>query len=317
VSEVPVHKLFKKLDNPQATVADALKEFGADFEVKKRPVFAKLDPIPGKVYSGNEEELAEVPGYASVVKDDGTPLSIMGDRYGIIQYRTAFDFLNSLIGNRQIEIYSGACVEEGAKLHIVVKTPDYIEIAPGERFDCFFTVSASHDGTGCLQAMCSPVHNIAQTVFTPMGRGVVKIKHSAKVEARLATANRMFASLHRNFIDFSGNIKDMVGIQLTDQEVRDYFLSVVDGDSKQAENTRKKLHTIYLTGLTSKLSSCTNTLFGAFMAIQQYADYYKTVRKAIRRNETDARIEARLTGDGAKLKAESFSMALAIVRNFS
>ncbi|MHC4278170.1 MAG: DUF932 domain-containing protein, partial [Planctomycetota bacterium] len=230
MSEVPVHKLFKKLDNPQATVADALKEFGADFEVKKQPVFIAGDN-PCVV-----DDYTEVPGYASVVKDDGTPLSIMGDRYGIIQYRTAFDFLNSLIGNRQVEIYSGACVEDGAKLHLVVKTPDYIEIAPGERFDCFFTVSASHDGTGCLQAMCSPVHNIAQTVFTPMGRGVVKIKHSAKVEARLATANRMFASLHRNFIDFSGNIKDMVGIQLTDQEVRDYFLSVVDGDSKQAEN---------------------------------------------------------------------------------
>ena len=314
-NQVPLSKLFKRIDDPYASIDDALKAIGADFEVEKRDVFVlgnEVNPLT------NSPDPTDVSGYAAVCKKDGTPLSVMRDRYGVVQYRDSVDFLSTMIGNRQAEVWAGSVVDGGAKMHLIVKTPDFIELTPGEKFECYYTVSASHDGTGCLQAMCSPIHNISQTVYTPTGGGIVKIKHTAKVDARLDQAKRMFDKLHKHFTEFGNNIKDMCGIKLTDQEARDYIMSVVEGDNKRAENIRDKVFDIYKSvGLCVKLPSCNGTLFGAFMAFQQYADYYKTVRKSIRRNELDAKIEARLTGDGAKLKAESFGMALALVRQFS
>lgn len=314
-NRVPLSKLFKRLDDPYGSIDDALKAIGGDFEVEKRDVFILDDQecITDEIHE------TQVDGYSAVVRrDTGVPLSVMGNRYGVVQYRSALSFLSEVIGNKQAEIYAGQVVEGGAKLHLIVKTPDFVELTPGERFDCFFTVSASHDGTGCLQAMCSPVHNISQTVFTPAGGGVVRIKHSAKVDARLAQAQRMFNKLHTHFVEFGEQVKDMCGITLTEQEAGDYFYSIVDGESTRAQNIREKMYDIFTTtGLCVRLPSCKGTLFGAFMAVQQYADYYKTVRKSIRRNELDAKIEARLSGDGAKLKAESFAMALAILRTFS
>lgn len=308
MSHVPLTKLFKKIDNPYGSVDDALKAIGADFEVEKRSVYI----------SDEDDNYRSIPGYASVVRrDTGVPLSIMRSRYGVVQYREALGFLNEIIGNNKAEIYVGEVVDGGAKLHLIVKTLSFIDLGGGEKFEFFFTISTSHDGSSGIQTMCSPIHNLSQTVYTPTGKGVVKLKHSANVTARLALANRIFSNMEAYFHSFGETIKDIVGINLTDQEAQDYFLSVVEGDSTRAQNTRNKLFDLYKsTGLCINLSSCQGTLFGAFMAIQQYADYYKTVRKSIRRSETDARIEARLTGDAAKMKAESFSMALAIVRQF-
>ena len=318
LSKVPVHKLFKRLDDPYASIDDALKAVGADFEVEK----VEIQSTDGESTFPMEAGVRR--------KDNKVGLKVMGSRYGVVQYRVALDFLSDIVGNREAEIYAGRVIDNGAKLHLIVKTPDFIELSPGERFDCYFTVSASHDGTGCLQALCSPVHNISQTVYTPVvqvreGRsvpGIVRIKHSAKVEARLGTAKAMFAKLHRHFEEFGEQIQDLAGISLREQEARDYFLSIIpDSGGKnntRADNIRNKMFDIYKTvGLCRNLPSCKDTLFGAFMAVLQYSDYYKTVRKSIRRSEIDARIEARLTGDAAKLKAEGFAFALKLAREFA
>jgi len=318
MSEVPLTKLFKKLDNPFASVEDALKACNGDFTAGKESVYiVKFDD------NGTPVDWKKVPHFASIVRqEEWEPMSIMKDRYGIIQYHDALDFLSDMIGNREAEIYGASTLDGGAKLHLIVKVPEFIELSPGEKYEYYFIVSASHDGSGRLQAMCSPIHNISQTVFTPVGRGVVSVKHTAKAEARLAQAKRLFAKLHHHFSDFGTTIREMVSIQLTDQQARDYFLSVLpkNDDGKREsrrENVRNHMFDIYKSvGLCCHLSSCSGTLFGCFMAVQQQADYYKTVRKSIRRNEVDAKIEARLTGDGAKMKAEAYSAALLLMKSF-
>ncbi len=317
MAEVPLHRLFKRLQNPNATVADVLKEIGGDFTVEKEQHYIAgvvriplWPPIP---------VFKKIPNTSAIVKKETwEPISVMGDRYGVIQYQTALDFLDDMIGNKEVEVWGAATLDNGNKLHLIVKAPEYIELSPGERFECFFTVSASHDGTGCLQAMCSPIHNVTQTVFTPRaGAGMIKIKHTKNAEARVATARRLFNKLHDSFVDFGENIVEMATITLTTQQATDYLHSVVGGDSTRAINIRDHIYDIYsTTGLCRHLPSCKDTLFGAFMAVQQQADYYKTVRKSIRMSEIDAKIEARLSGDGAKMKALAYSEALLLLKQF-
>jgi phage/plasmid-like protein (TIGR03299 family) len=318
MAEIPVSRLFRRLDDPFASVDDALKAVHGDFTaVKEKAYIIKFGD------DGKPDEWEQIPGCAAITKEeDWDPMSVMGDRYGIIQYRTALDFLDDMIGEREVQIYAATTVDNGAKLHLIVKTPDAIELSPGEKFECFYTVSASHDGSGCLQVMCSPIHSVAQTVFTPTGRGVIKIKHTAKAEARVALARRMLGKLHFHFVDFGEKIREMAVVKLDDMQARDYFFSVMpdkDGSNNntRVENIRNKMYDLFKhTGLVSHLGSCHGTLFGCFMAVQQYADYYKTVRRSIRRSELDAKIEARLSGDGAKLKAEAYNGALLILQKF-
>ncbi len=317
MAEVPLHRLFKRTQNPAATIADVLKEVGGDFTVEKEDHYImKMLHIP---FFPPIPLLKKVPGTSAIVKQEGwEPLSVMGDRYGIIQFQTALDFLDDMIGNREVEIWCAAVLDGGTKLHLIVKAPDFVELSPGERFECFFTVSASHDGTGCLQAMCSPIHNVSQTVFTPRkGRGVVKIKHTKNAKDKVALGRRMFNKLYDSWKGFGDNFEEMTNMTLTEQQAKDYFHAVIGGDSTRANNIKDHVWDIYKSaGLCRHLPSCKDTLFGCFMAIQQQADYYKTVRKAIRRNETDAKIEARLTGDGAKLKALAYSEALLLLQKF-
>jgi len=318
MSEIPITRLFKKLNNPFASVDEALEAVEGAFTAEKEKAYIlKFDD------DGKPVEWKQIPDCAAITKvEDWDPMSVMGDRYGIIQYKTALDFLDDMIGNQEVQIYAATTIDRGAKLHLIVKTPDAIELSPGEKFECFYTVSASHDGSGCLQAMCSPIHSIAQTVFTPTGAGVIKIKHTAKAEARVVAARKLLGRLHFHFNDFGVKIKEMAGIQLDDMQARDYFYSIMpdkDGSSSntRVENIRAKMYDLYkTTGLCCHLGTCRGTLFGAFLAVQQYADYYKTVRKSIRRTELDAKIEARLSGDGAKLKAEAYSGALLIMQKF-
>lgn len=313
MSELPLFRLFKRVDDPYGSIKDTLAAIGGDFEAELRDVYVPVFDSNGEI-----SEYKKVPNYSCPTrKDTQEGLAITKDRYCVIQYAEALKFLEDLIGNREASIWAGQAVENGAKLHLIIKTPEYIQLGPEERFDCFFTISTSHDGSMSLQAMCSPIHNISQTIYTP-AEGIVKIKHTARAEMKVAAARITFGKLHEYFRNFGSQIKEMTTIKLSEQEARDYFYSIFEGDATRLVNLRDKIYNIYkFSGLCINLASCRNTLFGAFMAVVQYADYYKTVRKSIRRNELDAKIEARLSGDGAKLKAESFAMALKIMRKFS
>lgn len=308
---VPVTRLFKGLKDPRS-IEEALEQMGADFTAEKRDVY----------FIGDDGEPVKVDHQCAVVNlENMQGMSIMRAKYGLVQYSDALSFLSDAVANGTAEFYGGRATDGGARVHIVMKATEFMELGPGERVECYFTVSTTHDGTGQIMAMCTPIHSVLQTVFTPLKDGVFKIKHTVKANQRLQQMSRVANKMHVFFESYQESFRSFIGCNLTHQQARDYFFMLCpdsDGPNKtRGENIRNKLFDIYTTNpILRGLPTCRSTLWGAFQAAMVYADQYKTVRASNIRSEVDAKLESRLNGAGAQFKAEAFAACIEIERMF-
>ena len=302
----PIRGLLKSVSDA-TTVQDVLEAIGANFTAEKRDIYYECV---------NGDKIRYDRAKVIVNKDTEEGISICSDGYGIVQYVDAISFLNSLVVEGKARFDTAGITDRGARLHVIMKADDYVDIGNGEKIDFYFYVVTSHDSTASICTMVTPLHNLTQTVFTPIDNGVVKFKHSRNVNERMKKAANIYTKMNKEWQEYSDNFKNWVKVQLNPIQLDSYFKMVCPGDTKQAENTRAKLVDIFRGGALSSLNSCKGSLWGAFMAVQQFADFYKTTKKSSKgRSEVEARIEGRLSGAAARQKATAYGMAMRFAAN--
>jgi hypothetical protein len=313
--------MFRTLDDPKS-IEEALESIGANFDVELQRTYIRDEAKVNKIGLLREKDMKLVPRYAAIVRTDtgevlGEPLAVMSDIYGIVQYRDALAFLNNMIGSNLAKMVFARCTDGGRRLHIILKTNEFIALGGGDKVSCFFSVSTSHDGTGQLQAMCTPLHEATQTLFTPMGKGLIKMKHSSRVGDNMAKAAQTTARIHDEFANYGDAFVKCVAMKIDDDQAKTYFRMMVDKNTNHAERRREKLFDIYKhTGPHRNVGSCRGTLFGAMVSAWYWAEMYKTVRVKGGRNkdEVDRKLEARISGDAARAKALAYELGLKILK---
>ena len=296
----PIRGLMKPVSDCK-DIQEVLEAIGANFTVELR---TNNFPTP----TGMKEN----PRSKNIVRTDlDIALGTGSSGYGIVQYSDALSFLNSLVVEGKAKFDTAVVTDQGARLHVIMKANDYVDISNGEKIDFYFYIVTSHDSTASICAMVTPLHNLSQTVFTPIDNGVFKFKHTRNVNNKMKQTANIYSKMNAEWQECTKNFSDWVKVQLNPVQTDSYFKMVCDGDTKQAENTRAKLVDIFRGGALSSLVSCKGTLWGAFMAAQQYADFYQTTKRSSKgRSEIEARIEGRLTGAAARKKANAYGMAL-------
>ncbi len=304
-----IREVFPPLQETPLTIDELLQLIGADFTAEKRPIY----------HFCNEQSI-KVPNYAAMVRTDNNfALGVVSDRYGISQYNSTLRFLDELVADGQFSYHSGRALFGCSQLYVGLKAPNNVIYGGADTVECYFTVSTSHDGSESIVVRCTPVHSRSGTILTsPLG--VVKIRHSVHVVDRLANAAGTLRKMNQIWQNHADAFQKFPLIRLSDEDAKTYFAMLSpakDGAEvpSRTENVRNKLFDIYKNHkLTAHLPSCSGTLLGALVAAMIFGDYYKTVRKSIVGvSETDARIDSRLTGQGAKLKADAFAGALQLM----
>ena len=308
-----IRELFPVLDHSINKIDELLMEIGADFHAEKRPIYVKD--------SGYTLGYSPIPGYSAVVrKDTQYPLGVVSARYGVSQYGSTLRFLDELVADGQFQYAGGRSTLGGAHLFVTLKAPNRVIFGGDDCIDCHFIVSTSHDGSNAITVMCSPIHNKSNTIL-PSNLGIIKIKHSVHVQNRLAQAASVLRKMNKIWTDHADAFSRFPKIHLTDNDAETYFAMLApakDGSEvpTRTQNVRNKLMDIYKGHKPiANLPSCKDTLLGALVAAMVFGDYYQTVRKSIVGvSEVDARIESRLSGQGAKFKADAFAGALELMR---
>jgi phage/plasmid-like protein (TIGR03299 family) len=306
-----LRELFPRLPHEVGTIDELLKTIGADFEVEKRAIYQRI-PSGG---------FTPVIGWSATArKDTDAALGVVGSRYGVSQYKHTLGFLDELVADGQFRFNGGRTTLDGAHLYVSLVSPSRVIFGGNDTVDCHFTVSTSHDGSDSIRVMCSPVHSRSQTVL-PSKLGIVKIRHSVHVGRRLADAAATLRKMNKVWEQHKDAFERFPQIQLSNDDAKTYFAMLAPAKSgsevpTRTQNVRDQLMSIYTNHkLTANLPSCKGTLLGALVAAMIFGDYYKTVRKSIVGvSEQDARIESRLNGQGAKLKADAFAGALELMR---
>jgi phage/plasmid-like protein (TIGR03299 family) len=301
---------------PCATLNDALREFGMDFEVSKRSLFypdenGDLVVKKGRIQTGFISPLDE-----QVIRTDNeNPMGVVGLVYKGVPFREAFSPAEALIlgGAR---IVGGGCPNRGERGYLVLEADGVVTLGARDKIINRFLLLSSHDGTGKIELRMTPYWERVGTAMTLDAASPLSFKHTPLVSGRVARAHKVWRRVNETWNEYSNGVQRMISIPLTDRQSREFIESVLPhddkkGPSKRLENIRDDIYQIYQnTGIGTRLPKCRNTLFGVVQAFTEWADIKRTVRESSKRDEISARLDARLVSDSAKKKQKAYAMAL-------
>jgi phage/plasmid-like protein (TIGR03299 family) len=276
------------------TSAEAIGHAGLDYTVEKRKLFT---PCSGEVNFEGETiyNEIEVPNYFSTVRtDNDTVLGVVGKDYKIVQNAEAFNFFDAIVGGGDGILYETAgALGNGERIFITAKLPGYIRVGSGDDVtEKYIFLTTSHDGSGSITAAFTPIRVVCQnTLNAAMGNmsNVVRIKHTASANTRLADAHKVMGIADKMSEQLEGVFNRWAKVRITDKEVQKLIQLALCPNKETLDLLKKgkeELSTLYkntcndafayaMTSDTQQMDTTKGTVFGAYNAI---TGYFQNVR---------------------------------------
>lgn len=127
VRETPWHGLGAVLNQPPATIAQAIHQSGLRWRVQREPIAIDRGEA-ARAEEWWEPRCEEIPGWwANVRQDTRQVLGIVGDRYRIVQNVEAFRFVDQLIGS-ELHFETAGSLHNGRRVWVLARLPEHIEV---------------------------------------------------------------------------------------------------------------------------------------------------------------------------------------------
>ena len=200
------HGLGQVMDRPMF-VEEALKLCHADYEVKLSNVVVLSDELKDAMDNGkfiNAAMLRELlidKTMATMRTDINKSLGVVSDKYGIVQNKDAFKFVDMLCSgldaNREEHPTIETCgvLGKGERVFITCKMPQDIILNPrtDDRIETYVVFTTSHDGTGSVRCMVTNIRVVCQNTLNwamKNNSGRISFRHSTNVMSRLDLLNK-------------------------------------------------------------------------------------------------------------------------------
>ena len=200
------HGLGQVVDEPMF-VKDALKLCHADYNVGLQPVIALSDELRNAMDNGEFINAAMLKGLlvdntmATMRLDSNKSLGIVSDKYGIVQNEDAFKFVDMFCSGKFADRDNTPVIEtcgvlgKGERVFVTAKFPKSIvlDAKRDDLVDMYVVFTTSHDGTGSVRCMCTPVRVVCNNTLNlalEKNIGRIAFRHSSKVMSRLDLLNK-------------------------------------------------------------------------------------------------------------------------------
>lgn len=294
-----------------ATMKEIAAECNMDFIAFKRPQFFYED-------DNSETQIVNPEKVAIINGNTGDYIGTVGTNYGLVQYIDALKFVEPMIEEGEASALYGTIVGKGRRAYLVLKTAEFMEPVPGERIECYFYVTAAHDGTSSVSIVPAPVRVANDSSFNWTKPIALKFKHSKHVMDRMARSRKTLSKVKEYWDHFEESFKLLGKVTVDNKDVETYLLDVFPNPKEnptRAENIRGKIEDLIRTEPSLQVPSLRGTLLQAYFAVIHYYDFY-TIVKDTGKDEFTARVEAKMgpNASNAKDKAECLAMALDLAK---
>jgi phage/plasmid-like protein (TIGR03299 family) len=193
VREKPWHGLGVTLDEAPNS-AEALRQSGLDWVVQ-----------PHKIYIANstDDDKALVEGYVGNVRSsDQSLLGIVSERYKVVQNHEAFAFTDLLVGDGDVRYETAGSLRNGRQVWMLARMNRSLSLL-GDAFDPYLCFVNSHDGTGAVRVLMTPIRIVCQNTLNIALRGAQRswsTPHVGDISARLAAAQNTLELADRYII---------------------------------------------------------------------------------------------------------------------
>ncbi len=304
VGAQPWHRLGQSL-SPHQPIEVWQKEAGMDWQIKETPVlYSPETPYLQALESSQDHKVL----YRS---DTLTPLSVVSNRYKVVQPHEVLEFYRDLVEAGGFELETAGVLKGGRKLWALAKTGQETMVRGHDRVKAYLLLATSCDGTLCTTAQFTSVRVVCNnTLHVAVGdtKGAVKVPHSRKFDPQ-DVKNTLGLGLS-HWESFISNIRQLAEQPINKFEAMNYLVSVL-GDTDVPLNAQTSGRTIQKVfnlyngeAVGSHLPAAKGTCWGLLNSITEYVDHHRRARS------DDYRTDSAWFGQGALIKERAFHEAL-------
>ncbi len=210
---------------------DALELAGLDWRVVQRELIT--------------EDGIQVAGFKANVRDqDNRVLGVVTDRYKVVQNDEAFAFTDELLGEG-ITYETAGSLQEGRRTWILAKLPQRYIIS-GDEITPYLVFMNSHDGTGAIKAVMTPIRVVCQNTLNlalATAKRTWSTNHVGDIRGKLEDAKYTLLYADKYMAELGKSIDRLSRQKLTDKQVYEYidelFPLVDNATEQQIKNLRK------------------------------------------------------------------------------
>jgi phage/plasmid-like protein (TIGR03299 family) len=302
--EAPWHGIGNKIEG-ERDLDIWRKKAGMDWEILEAPVRYVTDSASSLTYPGQKVL------YRS---DSKCPLSVVSDRYKVVQPDEILEFYRDLSEISGFEMETAGVLRGGRTIWALAKTGQSVALKGNDVTNGYVLLATACDGTLATTAQFTSIRvvcNNTLAVALETGRGAVKVKHSTKFNAQ--TVKRELGISVATWDEFMYRMKALSERKVKTTEAFNYFVEVFAVPSGAPagytnERAMKKAMSLYEgAGRGAELSSAKGTAFGLLNAVTEFVDHERRAKSA------DHRLDSAWFGLGAALKTKALEHVLNLI----
>ncbi len=306
VGETPWHGLGNQLEEKQPIEVWA-KQAGMDWTIESSPVRFMAEGVGhlGVMHTFDDQQVL----YRS---DTNAPLSVVSNRYQVVQPREVLEFYRDLSEVAGYELETAGVLKGGKKFWALAKIGKSSSLKGKDQVDAYLLLATSSDGTLATTATPTTVRVVCQNTLSLSLNGAVsavKVPHSTNFDAQ--AVKKQLGIAVSGWDNFMYDMKVLSERKVKSHEAMNYFLRVIcdtkDGEKNGLVNERalNKVQALYNgAGMGSHLESANGTAWGLVNAVTEYVDHHRRARN------TDNRMDSAWFGAGANIKQRALDHAL-------
>ena len=308
VRETPWHGLGNRL--PEKQPLDVwLQAAGMDWIIENTEALYSTG-------SGSERRIQVNPDARVLYRSDtGAPLSVVSNRYQVVQPREILEFYRELVEVGGFALETAGVLKGGKKLWALAKTGEEFLLRGAYRVKGYLLLATSCDGTLATTAQFTSVrvvcNNTLQLATDKEKDGAIKVPHSTTFDPdAVKAALGVGASAWNRFAETAQVLAERKVNRL---DVTKFVISVLgDRDAPLTAQPNEKalkgvIELFAGQGKGSQLASANGTAWGLVNAVTEYVDHHR------RAKSQDTRLDSAWFGQGAGIKAKAWTEALKLV----
>ena len=288
------------------------REAGMDWQIQESPVHFKSDaagPL-GSIHSFPEQKVL----YRS---DTKAPLSVVSQRYQVVQPREVLEFYRDLTQVSGYELETAGVLKDGRKFWALARTGQNTSLKGNDLVNGYLLLATSCDGTLATTATPTTVRVVCNNTLTIAVNGAphaIKVPHSTRFDAQ--AVKKQLGIAVSQWDEFMYRMRILADRKVRSNEALNYFMGVMCDTSLSSEmpdklvNERamRKVQSLYEgRGRGSQLEAANGTAWGLLNAVTEYVDHERRARS------NEYRMDSAWFGQGAVIKQKALDSALELV----
>ena len=283
-----------------------------DWQIQESPVHFKADAVGhlGSIHTFPEQKVL----YRS---DSKAPLSVVSQRYQVVQPREVLEFYRDLTQVSGYELETAGVLKGGRKFWALARTGQNTSLKGNDLVNGYLLLATSCDGTLATTATPTTIRVVCNNTLTIALDGTsraIKVPHNTRFDAQ--AVKKQLGIAVSQWDEFMYRMRILADRKVRPNEALNYFLGVmcdtpVKGempDKLVNERAMRKVQSLYEgRGRGSRLEAANNTAWGLLNAVTEYVDHERRARS------NKYRMDSAWFGQGAVIKQKALDAALSLV----